>query len=390
MSDDLKLGIDVSADLSKLDSSLQRAEQKVAASGQRMQKAATFSPIGAGSVMTGAGGMSAPHPNAVSFASVNTGGGSFSPGGGGFTVQSGQGGSSGAGGAGVASVLRSGWGRAIAAAGIVVGAGALEADAGNILRSDQYFRQASRQNNMRQAGHFLAEEERSWGNIPLVGGMIVSASRQFRNINYEATSGALESARQMESANAPGLFGGGLGGRRRALQDAARLNSDELTNMRANRVHPDAIKERLRQMSISMGQDIQELDIDTQQRDKNYQSQISQMKLSALGLGKYANILSINRGFEDKIAHSVSDDPSVGRNLRALQSATVRAAMLSGLQPAQEVSISGMGGALAQGSVRMGSLSGQSDDFIKQTLGEIAENTGTMGGALAARAVIGR
>ena len=111
------------------------------------------------------------------------------------------------------------------------------------------------------------------------------------------------------------------------------------------------------------------------------ETQIGGDRLRAMGLGKYANLMSINRTYDEQIAIAKDDTPEYRAQLRRAKSSAMLAEMMSGLQPAQEISISGSGAALAQGSVRMGSLSGQSADYLKQ----IAENTGQE-----APAIIGR
>lgn len=72
MSDDMKLSIDISADLSKLDSSLAQAQAKVQAAGQNMQRAVMFSPGNGGT-----GSISSPvsMPGAPHLVSFSAGGG---------------------------------------------------------------------------------------------------------------------------------------------------------------------------------------------------------------------------------------------------------------------------------------------------------------------------
>lgn len=410
MSDDLKMGIDITADLSKLDTSLQRAEQKVSASGQRMQKAATFNPSIGGINATGsAGGMqSAPHPNAVSFASLNSnvGGGGFRPAigsGGAFTggvgalmnaaypnavtfgnlnAQAGWGAT--AGGKGIG-----GWLNGSAAflqknlmAGVATAAATLGVVSATEVGVDMWrdMDLTKHADNPRNRLHGMAKVEQDIGNIPLVGGLLQTLLRNSTGVSWTASNKMYEENVALGRRLNMGAFGGGLRGRQTDINAEQRLLGDDAMNNRMNQIFDPVGNENYRIKKGLLDLKQTELNIETEQRSKNIETQISGAKLQSMGMGKYANLMSINRNYDEQIAMHPNEQ-GYQDQLKRLKSAELSAALMSGLQPAQDISMSSVGGALAQGSVRMGSLSGQSAEYLKQ----IAQNTG-----VDAPAVIGR
>ena len=401
MSDDLKLGVDISADLSKLDTSLQRAEQKVAASGQRMQKAATFNPsIGIGSSMTGsaAGGLqSAPHPNAVSFSSLNakpgkplTGGQQFANAVSGFLNQNVLGG--GGGGVVGASGYTSGGGfggmlgnsalflqrnlmAGIATAAATVGTVEAVQKGTDVWTQMQLTSSTSSYRSHLQG---LAAVQDSVRNIPIFGGILDYMSRDESNTNWRNTANVNEQNIALGRKIDRGLFGGGLAGDRRDLANERKLLADNRDEMMRQNVWDPVANNNYHKKDADLRMREAQNNIQIEQRSMNMENQISGNRLRAMGLGKYANIMDINRTYDEQIALASGnkdfkgDLPQFVAQLKRAKSSEVMAAIMSGLQPAQEISMSGSGAALAQGSVRMGSESGQSAEYLKQ----IAQNTG--------------
>lgn len=433
MSDDLKMVVDISADLSKLDSSLQRAEAKVAASGQKMQRAASFTPgVGVGSSMTSAGGgflMAAPHPNNVSFSSLNAGGGGgfgspgafrigagnagtsmgafglnrpppnavsfsslnatagggFGGGGGGInwaSIGSGGDGDGGAGGAAMAGMMSSTLGRAAGLAGMVYAAArtgtTLGASAGNYDRARGAFFNAG---SGRNRAHFLAEMEQH--PMPIFGGMMETYRQQGwggpnqfgANINFTNTGAVQEDITSINRRNNLGMFGGGLAGKFRDLSVAKGLMHDEMERMHYNKVDPNTITNYWNSATADMRRQRDELGVDEQQRHLNLSSAAKQMNLRAMGMGKYAEIEAINRSFGDQLAHAVDDTPQHRQDLQRLQRTSVAAVMFGNRLPAQAVSMSGMGESFRAGSVRVGSMSGQDFPAIVEWLRKISDHT---------------
>lgn len=462
MSDDLKLGIDITADLSKLDSSLQRAEQKVAASGQKMQRSIALTPgSGAGAMTTGGGSLSmaAPHPNNVTFASLNAaGGGGLGTFGGvnyaafGNIANTTNHGTAAFGGIGVNPGLPNSHNYAAfgnmantsvnhgtaAFAGIGVNPGlpnsynyaafgdianttenygtaafagigvkgpgmfsrGMSALSGSLnmagfLRGTAFLGTAMGAANLggtildihrdrgfgggagtsaRNAAFFGAQVESDQSNIPLIGGTMTAFNRRMSGVNYEATSGAIESASTLARANSAGLFGGGLAGKGRLLEADRGLFADEVERMKQSRAAPYAIAsyELAKGRELDLRQN--ELGIETTQRHLDASSQVAQLGARSRGLGLFADIMGINREADRDTAFAASDTQQRRDDINNLRKAKIGAAMMSGLSPGVEVSQFGSAAALGGDAVRIGSSGGQSDEIVKY-MKDIADNT---------------
>lgn len=219
----------------------------------------------------------------------------------------------------------------------------------------------------------MAQEESIIGNIPLIGGALIGGVN--RTVNYANTEKQMEEATRLQMGNVGGLFGGGLAGDvKREEQSERNFLEDVQYDRKIGKVLPaiENLKVKRQLEAFRLQRDANEVNLT--QRHLNLRTQADQADLQAMGMSRLADMIGVNRTFNEAITRAKDDTQENRDDLEHLRQSTIRAAMMQGLHPAHAVSISGAGAALGTGSVRIGSPSGQSAEIVALWRG-IEKNT---------------
>lgn len=337
MADDFKLSVDVAADLTKLDSTLNVAQQKVSAAGNRMQRALgffggegntnVFTEAGFPAIGLGMGGLAASAPLYGQFLGIN------------------------------ANIMAGQRGQRTSAAAL------------------QNFGRFGTPEFLQ--GQITAISARE--NYPIIGN-IWAAARRFageRMLQAGASTGdigaLLNTAQQVQSldiTNQLGFMGGGFPGRLRELEIQRNLNL-KAVQQKLFSEGPNSAIQLSRSLGETLSRERSEALFSRSQTIQTLAANTQSANLRAFGLGGMASLVDVENQFRPQIelARTQGDHELMAR-LQSLKSAAMRNVMFGGLQPAQQIG-NPADYALGQGAVRLGTLNGQSEQFLRQ----IADNT---------------
>ncbi len=375
MSDDFKLSVDIEADLTKLDNTLNTAVQKTEVAGRRMQE----------NLLLGAGASGMPLLPGTTFGipggGVGVGGGGFGGGGGGA---GGGGGIPGGGGGGAfGGALRIG---AIAYAA-AKGNELLAANAHGMLELQNAIMAGGRGDRVAEA-QYASGFEQVLRSVPILGtafGATADTARygsrvasNFFGGSETATGRALQRFGQDPAQSARtrleteqlgiqanrGIFGGGYYGE---LEDmnyryGTVLDRDIQRKRYAGDTDSD-IADYVAEQGRNQAREHQEITIRRNVDMRTIKSGTTQANLRSFGAGGLANILGIQTQFQNEIEMTNPADVQRRGALASQRDAEIMSAIMSGMRPAEAFTPGAL--ALGNGAIRAGSLRNQDADVTK-------------------------
>ncbi len=414
--DDFKLSLDIEANLSKLDSTLQQAAAKVSSAGAKMQAALFANGVGGqGGGFTGVSGIATPAASGpgVTGTSVSFGGNANIQTQSSINAQLAATQNNRLGGALVSNMSRSmggggggplgvpGWGRfaaGVAGAGYV-GMRAIDS-INNELSAYGSVKLAERyRDNLGASGYAermqaAGQAEASARSVPLIGWaygarLDMKRAAAYASGDYANSSSPSERAkgafalRELQNTNNRGFLGGGYGGQLTALyQQSEQFQRDVIGNQ--GKMAPNDFKNFVREGSNNLKRQYDETVFGQQQKIADITSATQQSQFRAMGGSLFANLAEVQRQFRQPIATlEQQNDPRNRPELDALrkqQSAAMFETIVGSIQPAQEFTP----GTIAAGG-RVQGMFGQ-DQKVLQTLTHMDANIG----ASLMQAVVGR
>ncbi len=385
MPDDFKLSVDIEANLTKLDNTLNLAQQKVAMAGANMQRSLDLSVGGGATAMSPiAGGQQG---GTIPGTGISFGGGLNASAGNGQrpsynlsaeAVSQLMGGGAGRGGVNKTS-------KAMAAA-TRLGAYSFAGYAA-FKAADTLIGIAGGERQLllgRSRGDQVAEYEgagqiqQTYESVPILGNLLSSYRKATNGTDYTASASARRQARDLNLQN-KNVFGG-LDARKREIdfeQNVAQPAT--LAQMASNGVDRSTLQELSGRQTEHTYAENKRLKFDTNQALLDIKSSTAQSRLRTMGLGGLADIEAIKQSHRSDIALADQQGETgkkIAESLRTLQSSEIVESIMGNMQNAQEVNPASA--SLGSGSVRLGSTQGQ-DPGTVYLLSKIADNTASGG-----------